>query len=189
LQLNASSCPPLVGGDPSESESCRAANEFIFRTIHARHPQTVIVDAEWTSYFVRPHVHAAIAKTIRQFQADGVEHVVVIGPMPDWDPALHQVLETKFLRDGLGLPSHTNVGLDPSLLGVNDVLRRDATAAGARFISLTDRLCDAAGCITFVGPDVASDLIVYDTDHLTVAGARFVSRTIVAPALADLLHP
>ncbi|HEY1584547.1 MAG TPA: acyltransferase family protein, partial [Polyangia bacterium] len=188
LQMNASNCPPLIGNLASDLESCRQANELVFRTVHAQRPQFVILDAEWTSYFARPHIHAALAQTIRQLRDDGVERVVVIGPVPDWFSSLHQVLETKFLRAGAGLPSHTNVGLDPSALGVNDVLRRDATEAGATYISLTDRLCDAAGCITFVGPDVASDLIVYDTDHLTVAGARFVSRTIVAPALAELLH-
>ncbi len=188
LQMNASNCPPLVGGTASDLESCHEANELVFRTVRAVRPQLVILDAEWTSYFARPHIHAALEQTIRQLRDDGVERVIVIGPVPDWFSSLHQVLETKFLRAGAGLPSHTNVGLDPSALGVNEVLRRDATEAGALYISLTDRLCDAAGCVTFVGPDVSSDLIVYDTDHLTVAGARFVSRTIVAPALTALFH-
>ena len=112
----------------------------------------------------------------------------MIGPVPDWSPALRDVLEKHFLRVGSALPPRTRIGLDPSLFASNDWLRKDATAAGARFISLTDRVCDASGCLTFVGPNISSDLIVYDTDHLTISGARYIARSIVAPALDDLLR-
>jgi peptidoglycan/LPS O-acetylase OafA/YrhL len=157
LQLNASRCPPLLGAQRGLPESCRQANEFAFHVARERRPWLVILDAEWTSYSSQPDFGPSFAETIRFLLREGVEHVVVIGPVPDWSPA-------------------------------NERVRRDATEAGARFISLTDRVCDATGCLTFVGPNVSSDLIVYDTDHLTIAGARYIARSIVAPELGDLLR-
>lgn len=188
LQLNASRCPPLLGAQRGLPESCRQANEFAFHVARERRPWLVILDAEWTSYLSQADFAPSFAETIRALLREGVEHVVVIGPVPDWSPALRDVLEKQFLRVGSALPPRTQTGLDPSLFATNEGLRRDATKAGARFISLTDRVCDATGCLTFVGPNVSSDLIVYDTDHLTVAGARYIARSIVAPALADLLR-
>jgi len=188
LQLNASRCPPLVGARGGLPESCRQANEFAFRVARERSPWLVILDAEWTTYSGQPDFAPSLAETIRSLLRAGVEHVVVIGPVPDWSPALRDVLENKFLRVGSALPPRTRMGLDPSLFAANERVRLNATAAGARFISLTDRVCDAAGCLTFVGPHISSDLIVYDTDHLTLAGARYIARSIVAPALVDLLR-
>ena len=188
LQLNASRCPPLIGPQRSVAESCRQANEFAFHIARERRPWLVILDAEWISYLGQADFASAFAETIRSLLREGVEHVVVIGPVPDWQPALRDVLEKQFLRVGSALPPRTRAGLDPSLFASDEWLRRDATEAGARFISLTDRVCDATGCLTFVGPNVSSDLIVYDTDHLTVAGARYIARSIVAPALSDLLR-
>jgi len=188
LQLNASRCPPLVGAQRGLPESCRQANEFAFHVARERHPWLVILDAEWPSYSSQPDFAPSVAGTIRTLLREGVEHVVVIGPVPDWSPALRDVLEKQFLRVGSPLPPRTRKGLDPNVFEVNDRVRRNATEAGARFISLTDRVCDATGCLTFVGPNVSSDLIVYDTDHLTTAGARYIARSIVAPALVDLLR-
>jgi peptidoglycan/LPS O-acetylase OafA/YrhL len=188
LQLNASRCPPLLGAQRGLPDSCRQANEFAFRVARERHPWLVILDAEWTTYSGQADFASSFAETVRSLLHEGVEHVVVIGPVPDWRPALRDVLEKQFLRAGSTLPRRTRIGLDPSLFLANERVRRDATEAGARFISLTDRVCDATGCLTFVGPNVSSDLIVYDTDHLTVAGARYIARSIVAPALVDLLR-
>jgi peptidoglycan/LPS O-acetylase OafA/YrhL len=188
LQLNASRCPPLVGAQRGLSESCRKANEFAFRVAREQRPWLVILNADWTTYIGQADFGPSLAQTIRSLLHEGVEHVVVIGPGPDWSPALRDVLEKQFLRVGSALPPRTQVGLDPNLADVNERVRRNATEAGARFISLTDRVCDAAGCLTFVGPNVSSDLIVYDTDHLTISGARYIARSIVAPALVDLLR-
>lgn len=188
LQLNASRCPPLLGAQRGLPESCRQANEFAFHVARQRRPWLVILDAEWTTYSGQADFAPKLAETIRSLLREGVEHVVVIGPVPDWRPALRDVLEKQFLRVGSPLPPRTKRGLDPSLFAANERVRRDATEAGARFISLTDRVCDATGCLTFVGPNVSSDLIVYDTDHLTMAGARYIARSIVAPALVDLLR-
>jgi peptidoglycan/LPS O-acetylase OafA/YrhL len=188
LQLNASRCPPLLGAQRDLPESCLQANEFAFHVARELRPWLVILDAEWTGYFSRADFAQSFAETIRTLLRDGVGHVVVIGPVPDWNPALRDVLEKQFLRVGSELPSRTQMGLDPSVFMADEWVRRDAMEAGARFISLADRVCNPSGCLTFVGPNVSSDLIVYDTDHLTMAGARYIARSFVAPVLEDLLR-
>src|SRR5262249_42023248 len=155
---NASRCPPLVGPQRIMGESCRQANEFAFKVARERRPWLVILDAEWISYSGQPDFAPLFAETIQSLLHEGVEHGVVIGPVPDWKPALRDVLEKQFLRVGSALPPRTRNGLDPNLFAENERLRRGATGAGARFISLADRVCDASGCLTFVGPNVSSDL-------------------------------
>jgi hypothetical protein len=52
---------------------------------------------------------------------------------------------------------------------------------------MRDVLCDAAGCLTAVGPDLERDIVVWDYSHLTPAAARYVAQVLIEPRLADIL--
>jgi len=184
LQLNASSCPPLIDVAGEYSDNCRKANAFTFAKADELHPKTVFMDAEWTAYFDQDGFDSRLVKTVQHLLQYRTERMIIINPAPHWSPSLHQVLEDRFVKVGSPIPSHTNAGLDPTLLFVNDRLRSLAVVAGASFVSLTDKLCDTNGCLTSVGPNVSTDLLVYDSGHLTIAGAKLVAASIIAPALA-----
>jgi hypothetical protein len=58
---------------------------------------------------------------------------------------------------------------------------------GVTYFSMRDVLCDAAGCLTAVGPDLERDIVVWDYSHLTPAAARYVAQVLIEPRLADIL--
>jgi hypothetical protein len=62
-------------------------------------------------------------------------------------------------------------------------LRAQHYPANVSYLSLKDLLCDRSGCLTMVGPNLKSDLIVYDYGHLTKSGADFVTRNLLAKAI------
>jgi hypothetical protein len=53
-----------------------------------------------------------------------------------------------------------------------------AESSGAAFISLTDLLCDAGGCLVHV-PGEPGDLFSWDYGHLTTAGAEYIASHIL----------
>jgi hypothetical protein len=55
---------------------------------------------------------------------------------------------------------------------------------GVTYLSLKDVLCDELGCLTMVGPDLQSDIVVWDYGHLTVNGAEFATRMLIEPILS-----
>jgi hypothetical protein len=59
--------------------------------------------------------------------------------------------------------------------------------AGVTYLSMRDVLCDAAGCLTAVGPDLEHDIVVWDYSHLTPAAARYAAHVLIEPRLADIL--
>jgi peptidoglycan/LPS O-acetylase OafA/YrhL len=183
LAMTATNCPPLVGLGIAWSEGCHEVNDFVFAKMGELRPRTVILHAAWLQIFGRPELRSLLIATIRRLRDQGIEDVVVVGPVPVWSVTLHEVLEMRFLRAGLPLPPRTAAGLAPTLFTVNDGLRRYSEEAGARFISLSDGLCSGGECLTLVGSDLSSDLLVYDSEHLTAAGSRYIADHIVAPRL------
>jgi len=57
------------------------------------------------------------------------------------------------------------------------------------YLSLRDLLCNAAGCLTSVGPDLEHDLVVWDYGHLTAAASNFVAHALIEPAISEILKP
>jgi hypothetical protein len=71
----------------------------------------------------------------------------------------------------------------------DEVLRgRYGAATDLRFISLIAHLCDSRGCLAYVNGDRLNGLMAQDYGHLTRTGSRYVTETIVAPALVPLLR-
>ena len=72
-------------------------------------------------------------------------------------------------------------------LAIDDQMAALTFPQGVIYASMKDTLCTDAGCLTRVGPDVATDLTVWDYGHLTVSGAKFTAQTLVEPVLANML--
>jgi hypothetical protein len=51
---------------------------------------------------------------------------------------------------------------------------------GVTYLSVKDVLCNEAGCLTAVGPNLESDLTVWDYGHLMPHAAKFVCDALFA---------
>jgi hypothetical protein len=58
------------------------------------------------------------------------------------------------------------------------IMRAKLVPLGAEFISASDVLCNADGCLTRIG-DAASDILASDHVHLTEKGSVFLAQSII----------
>jgi len=123
-----------------------------------------------------------------RFIADlGAKQVIVIGQVPTWKSDLPDLLIWRFVSNGQEIPEKSLVELEPHSLEMDTRMRKLEYPKSFKYLSLADIFCDPTGCMTRVGPDPRTDLVVWDYGHLTAAGARFViDRKLGGMIMEDL---
>jgi hypothetical protein len=125
---------------------------------------------------IQPKYVDHIAETVATLKRETNARVVVLGAEPLWDRGLpNEVLHHYMLHHRL-IPERT---FDAVLHHWKDAQLRDALLArGAEFISASDVMCNAEGCLTRIG-DQASDVTASDAIHLTEKGSIFLVDAII----------
>ncbi len=177
--------------DGHESEACE--NDYdreVMRTIEATKPDVLILDLYWAQsgtvqHFpdldhYRAHVLDRITKLAHSI---GVKKVIVVGEIPTWDPDLPHGLIRNFVEKRQKVPERTWVGVAKQSLEMDSQMRTWALPPGYHYFSVKDLLCNVDGCLTRVGSNLATDLVVWDYGHLTQAGSDY----LVNHGLGDLL--
>lgn len=166
-QFTRDSCPPLLH---EVRDACSLSNRSVMAHIQASVPETVILFASWLAYDFSA---ADLGRTLRQLQAAGVENVILLGPTPNWGEPLPNIVHAFWRRHGY-LPDRLTAKVMKPLEGT---MRRTAQDHGARFVSVSDQLCDESGCLTHT-PSSRSDLLTWDYGHLTTTGAVFIVQQL-----------
>jgi peptidoglycan/LPS O-acetylase OafA/YrhL len=172
-QLTASSCIPALNADIPGVPNCRAHNDRVLAMIRQIRPEIVLLHGTWEKYL--DHV----AETVTALKAIGAR-VVVLGPVPAWKRGLpNEVLRYYMLHRAL-IPERSDRATSGAWY---DAKMRDALVPqGARFISASDALCNAAGCLARVG-DRADDITASDQVHLTEKASVFLIHAIIDDVL------
>ena len=190
LQLSAGGCEPIVTDE--STQRCKEINDLVARSIAAVKPDIVIVDTWWTDAMKPPaflggDFNAVLSSKLDDFLQRGAKAIILVGEIPVWFPSLPENLARNFVQGNRPIPQRTFVGLDPASLAVDTLMKSFHFPAGVTYLSMRDVLCDAAGCLTAVGPDLEHDIMVWDYSHLTPAAARYVSHVLIEPQLLDSL--
>lgn len=114
----------------------------------------------------------------RHLKALGARRVVLVGPLPQWQPSLPLVVTRAHwpLRE-----DRIATGLSAEPIRVSaELTRRAREWRAVDYVPLTERLCNQSGCLAAIP---GGGLIALDYAHLTPDGSRFVAREIIAPAL------
>jgi SGNH domain (fused to AT3 domains) len=170
-EFTVSSCAPLLSIDLPYAPHCKQSNDKIFGRIVALVPYWVILSAQW---FSPDEVHidrSSLNNTIDALKKAGVSHVLVGRPVPRWRDGLPECLQ-HYYKKHRSVPIRMTYGLQlfPEL---DSDLRERSRISGASYVSPIDLMCDEEGCLTKVG-DNASDIVAWDSFHLTVAGAVYL---------------
>jgi hypothetical protein len=190
LQLSAGGCEPI--GTDDSTQRCKDINDLVAQSIAAVKPDIVIVDTWWTDAMKPPaflggDFNAILSARLDDFLQRGAKAIILIGEIPVWFPSLPENLARNFVQNNRPIPQRTLVGLDPASLAVDTLMKSFRYPAGVTYLSMRDVLCDAAGCLTAVGPDLEHDIVVWDYSHLTPAAARYVTHVLIKPQLLDSL--
>jgi peptidoglycan/LPS O-acetylase OafA/YrhL len=190
LQISSGWCGPY--GNDTSDPACVASNQFASEQIRKAHPDLLVLDAYWfhesePMFFTGTDFIAHLEERFAELAQLGAKKLIVVGQMPTWTGALPEILARKYVFKQLPIPARMSADLDPHSVEIDAQMKRMKFPSETTYISLTDRLCDAQGCLTMTGPDLANDLLVWDYGHLTLTGSRWVSdRILKEPVLAAL---
>jgi hypothetical protein len=169
-QFTASSCTPALHADIAGVPNCRANNDRVLARVLQIKPDIVLLHG------IQPKYVDHIAETVATLKRETNARVVVLGAEPLWDRGLpNEVLHHYMLYHRL-IPERT---FDAVLHHWKDAQLRDALVArGAEFISASDVMCNAEGCLTRIGGQ-AGDVTASDAIHLTEKGSIFLVDAII----------
>ena len=166
--------------DPlTDDKACAAITQEFLKAISISKPKLVIIDAYWAKLARGEDVESALLKYIHLIQTLGVKKIIVVGQVPTYNDGLPQHLQFLYGESGMQIPAETKratVDNDPS--GIDERMANIKYPEGVYYRSIDEILCKLDYCQILVGPNLGTDLIVWDYGHLTPVGARFVSEKL-----------
>jgi peptidoglycan/LPS O-acetylase OafA/YrhL len=173
-QFTSSSCIPALNADIANTPNCRAINDKVLSLARKIRPDIVLLHGTWEQHLDN------VAETVVTLKKATSARIVVLGAVPAWRRGLpSEVLRYFMLHHSLIPPRST----DASPSDIYDaVMRARLVPLGAEFISASDALCNADGCLTRIG-DSARDISASDQVHLTEKGAVFLVQSIIGQVL------
>jgi peptidoglycan/LPS O-acetylase OafA/YrhL len=189
MLLSASACLPVVGLVHPIRPRCVEINDFVSSQIEKLKPKVVVLQGVWFYYFYKDDFFPKLDATIARLYAAGVEHVIVVGQFPVWQPTLPRVLQRHYLLKGLPVPERSRAGIDHGYWDADAALEKHFAGSKVEFVSPMNGLCNGDGCVVRVGENLATDLMAFDAGHLTNAGSEYVYTHVLEPALSRALPP
>lgn len=185
VQFSAGYCTPLSVLD--HRQRCQEINRYVWQRIAAEHPEFLILSAHYLLWSDDPHYGEAapydrfINAQMARLKQLGVKEIFILGQMPTWQDGLPAVLLRRFVRHGRPIPPRTYQGVVPLSLAWDTKMAAQPYPQGVHYLSLKNALCNKAGCLTMAGPNLGTDLLVFDYGHLTFSGAKWVTEQLLAP--------
>jgi peptidoglycan/LPS O-acetylase OafA/YrhL len=184
MQIATSGCLPRLpqpGSDPDNPDNmCDRSNAFALQTIEKTKPDIVVI-AQRSDYDATDWTELA-----RALESRGAGTVLLLGPVPQWQLPLHAILARHFWPNS---PARLNKWLRSDLFETDRVLKqRYEGSSELRYVSLIDSLCNADGCLTYIGPDPREDIVSFDYGHLTLSSSRYLAEHVITPAIMGLLR-
>jgi peptidoglycan/LPS O-acetylase OafA/YrhL len=176
LQVTTSACfPSLEDQFPDSLSTCNKSNRFALRTIAEVKPQTVLLAQAGA------HTASDFDKIAIHLKALGVRHVLLVGPVPQWNLALPKVIVNDFWP---ATPTRSFHALKQEVFETDKVLKEKyVDSKNLTYISLTDFFCNSSGCLLYIGNDRREDIVTFDYGHLLPKASEFLSRDLLAPII------
>ncbi len=174
-QFTSSSCVPALNIDVVGIPNCRAINDKVLSLARQIRPDIVLLHGTWEKHLDN------VVETVAALKQQTGARVVVLGPVPVWKRGLPNEVLRYFMLHHRLIPERSNRA-EPDWAGA--ILRAKLVASGADFISASDVMCDADGCLTRLGGS-AGDISASDQVHLTEKGSEFLINSIVDRLLGE----
>lgn len=176
LQVASSGCRPSVDvASDSSTSSCVRSNWFALKAIAQARPDVVVVAQR------AGHSEVAAQLIKAKLTQLGVAKVVFTGPTPEWDSDLPKIIVRKLWND----TAHRSLeGIDATILEKDRLLKKSFNDTRLLYVSLVDVFCSVEGCMTFIGDDRKNGITTWDYGHLTPVASDYLSRSVLARAVA-----
>jgi len=169
-QFTSSSCIPALNADIPSTPNCRAINDKVLSIASELKPDIVVLHGTWEKHLDN------VAETVAALKQQTGARVVVLGAVPAWRRGLpFEVMRYYLLHHSL-IPQRSTAAA--SSRSYDAVMRAKLVPLGAEFVSASDALCNADGCLTRLG-DTARDISTSDQVHLTEKGSVFLIQAVI----------
>ncbi|MBS0639796.1 MAG: acyltransferase [Proteobacteria bacterium] len=182
LQIATANCNPGLGDETRPDQpACARSLRFARERIPQVRPDVVVLAQR------RGHLATDWEAVAAGLQAMGVRKVILVGPVPQWDRHLNHILARHYWPEP---PQRLSYGLiDDVLADDRELKRRYGQSTKLLYLSVIDLMCDAGGCLTYLGQDRLEDIVASDYGHLTPRASRYVADRLLAPAILSALQP
>jgi peptidoglycan/LPS O-acetylase OafA/YrhL len=180
-EVSTGGCWSALPGEPADSqgtELCRRSNAYAAQQIARIRPEILIL--------VQLGGHEIVdwAGRAARLRRLGVQHVVLLGPIPRWTSPLPQIAAGRFWPT---IPPFIGGELHPAPMTTDVNLRQSVGHSSVvQYLSLIAALCGSEGCRATVPGGTPRELMYFDASYLTTAGSRYVARAILVPRLSTL---
>jgi peptidoglycan/LPS O-acetylase OafA/YrhL len=188
-QFTASACPPILDHevkhiylDAKQVQFCQEINDLAVHKIEELKPKALVLAAQW--WEVSLDDLDKLDPTIARVKKAGIEHIILVGPVPVWNPSLPKLL-LKFYETSVPRRVPDRMSGAALFPDIEKRLRQIATGEGVGFVSAIDVFCQQNECLTKTG-NAPEDIIAWDSAHLTDAGSYLLANGIYTTISADL---
>lgn len=187
ILVSAAYCTPF--SDKDTRRRCQDIAHYTDSLIAREKPDYLIMSANYYAYqdsvYNREGDFADfVLRRIKAYTALGAKKIILIGQIPVWDADnLSKILLRRFVLKHRPIPDRTYEGLLAESFAWDERLRHLPLPSNTVYLSLKDTLCNRSGCMTRVGPDIQTDLIVKDASHLTLTASKFVTEKLISKAI------
>lgn len=177
-QATSSGCPP--GQKEGEAKqkgvfrlACAESNRFAWKKIAELKPEVVILGQRLL------HEKTDWAALSARLLALGVKQVVLVGPVPQWQPSLPLVIVTRHWGERSDYIQ--DAALDYNVIRTNTMIEQQSANSNYTYVSIIDTLCKADACLARVPGKQA--LLHVDYGHMSAEGSEYVVKTLILPKL------
>ena len=186
-QVASSGCRPHLSEDIKTTgefkKSCDRSNTFAIKAIKRIKPAVVIMAQR------DEHTDNNLPQIAQELVKLGVERVLIVGPVPQWNIDLPRIIARHYWSAPVGEIEDTN--FKHHLISID----RDLTKSFSeledkriKYLSVLERLCSADGrCIAIL--DEKRTPLVFDSGHLTREGSVFVVDNVLSSLLYESFGP
>jgi peptidoglycan/LPS O-acetylase OafA/YrhL len=173
-QIATSSCDPSLAATGDDSRGCVTSNRAALDAIRATRPAVVIVAQK------DRHERTDWDAVASRLRALGVQRVIVVGPLPMWQPNLPDVVSRNWGRPF----DRVSEGLIADRADIDRRLAtRFADSKQVTYVSMIAKLCNTGGCLARIPGNDPWSLMTFDDGHLTTAASDYVAAAVLAPVL------
>ena len=184
-QIASSGCQPHMGDDTVTTGefkiACDKSNKAAIDAIARLKPSVVIMAQHFD------HDKNNYDQIINYLLGLGIKHIVLIGPVPQWQPSLPRAIALRHFDKNEQLIADSS--FERYLFVIDNNMRaRYEKSDEVSYISLLQQLCKGDKCLAKVD-DVNSPL-VWDYGHLSLAGSKYIAREVLSQneVLSGYLH-
>lgn len=174
-QIASSGCQPHLGGDSVTTGefkiACDRSNKAAIDAIATLKPSVVIMAQRDF------HDKNNYDKIVEHLAKLGIDHIVLIGPVPQWQPSLPRTIALRHFDKNERYFSDSS--FDKRLLDIDNRMKiRYRENNQVTYISLLDALCKDNECLAKV--DDNNTPLVWDYGHLSLDGSKYITHEVLS---------